>query len=180
MQHFCSALDLKTEVLGKISLDRVLHEERRGFPPSLLNEYSYRAQRIIFYLSNRSLREALTQIFLPLFPLRTEGLKFKRWYSSHVFYSRQYIPPPPPYFPLSRSLLITCLSFSFCSSLLITCLSCWLPRPSQSCMYVSYLFQGVTCLGRCKGEQECATRCFAQYGSNKLDSWLTCTLEVLL
>ncbi|CAN0344535.1 unnamed protein product, partial [Ectocarpus fasciculatus] len=40
------------------------------------------------------------------------------------------------------------------------------------------LLQGVTCLGRCKGEQECATRCFAQYGSNKLDSWLTCTLEV--
>ena len=38
--------------------------------------------------------------------------------------------------------------------------------------------QGVTCLGRCKGEQECATRCFAQYGSGKLDSWLTCTLEV--
>ncbi|CAN0158599.1 unnamed protein product, partial [Laminaria digitata] len=37
--------------------------------------------------------------------------------------------------------------------------------------------QGVTCLGRCKGEQECATRCFAQYGSGKLDSWLTCTLE---
>jgi VDE lipocalin domain len=26
-------------------------------------------------------------------------------------------------------------------------------------------------------KQECATRCFAQYGGPKLDAWLTCTLE---
>jgi len=50
---------------------------------------------------------------------------------------------------------------------------------SQTSLFLFlYVIQGVTCLGRCKGEQECATRCFAQYGSSKLDSWLTCTLEV--
>ena len=26
-------------------------------------------------------------------------------------------------------------------------------------------------------KQECATRCFAQFGGPKLDAWLTCTLE---
>ena len=37
--------------------------------------------------------------------------------------------------------------------------------------------KGVSCLGRCKGEQSCATRCFAEYGSEDLNSWLSCTIE---
>ena len=37
--------------------------------------------------------------------------------------------------------------------------------------------KGVTCLGRCKGEQACATRCFAEYGSKDLNEWLSCTIE---
>jgi len=37
--------------------------------------------------------------------------------------------------------------------------------------------KGVTCLGRCKGEQACATRCFAEYGSESLNEWLSCTIE---
>jgi len=37
--------------------------------------------------------------------------------------------------------------------------------------------KGVSCLGRCKGEQSCATRCFAEFGSEDLDSWLSCTIE---
>jgi hypothetical protein len=37
--------------------------------------------------------------------------------------------------------------------------------------------KGVTCLGRCKGEQSCATRCFAEYGSEDLNNWLSCTIE---
>ena len=37
--------------------------------------------------------------------------------------------------------------------------------------------KGVSCLGRCKGEQSCATRCFAEFGSADLDNWLSCTIE---
>ena len=37
--------------------------------------------------------------------------------------------------------------------------------------------KGVTCLGRCKGEQSCATRCFAEFGSEALNDWLSCTIE---
>eukprot|EP00569_Conticribra_weissflogii_P004645 CAMPEP_0171336746 /NCGR_PEP_ID=MMETSP0878-20121228/6229_1 /TAXON_ID=67004 /ORGANISM="Thalassiosira weissflogii, Strain CCMP1336" /LENGTH=412 /DNA_ID=CAMNT_0011838269 /DNA_START=51 /DNA_END=1289 /DNA_ORIENTATION=- len=37
--------------------------------------------------------------------------------------------------------------------------------------------KGVACLGRCKGEQSCATRCFAEFGSEDLDNWLSCTIE---
>lgn len=37
--------------------------------------------------------------------------------------------------------------------------------------------KGVTCLGRCKGEQTCATRCFAEFGSEDLNNWLSCTIE---
>mmetsp|Transcript_34741 Transcript_34741/g.84226 ORF Transcript_34741/g.84226 Transcript_34741/m.84226 type:complete len:390 (-) Transcript_34741:1950-3119(-) len=37
--------------------------------------------------------------------------------------------------------------------------------------------KGVTCLGRCKGEQACATRCFAEFGSEDLNNWLSCTIE---
>ena len=32
-------------------------------------------------------------------------------------------------------------------------------------------------LGRCKGEQSCATRCFAEFGSEDLNNWLSCTIE---
>jgi hypothetical protein len=37
--------------------------------------------------------------------------------------------------------------------------------------------KGVSCLGRCKGEQSCATRCFAAFGSESLNNWLSCTIE---
>ena len=37
--------------------------------------------------------------------------------------------------------------------------------------------KGVSCLGRCKGEQSCATRCFAEFGSEDLNQWLSCTIE---
>ena len=37
--------------------------------------------------------------------------------------------------------------------------------------------KGVTCLGQCKGEQTCAMRCFAEYGSDTLNNWLSCTIE---
>jgi len=37
--------------------------------------------------------------------------------------------------------------------------------------------KGVSCLGRCKGEQSCATRCFAEYGSEDLNNWLSCTIQ---
>lgn len=37
--------------------------------------------------------------------------------------------------------------------------------------------KGVSCLGRCKGEQACATRCFAEFSSDSLNNWLSCTLE---
>ncbi|GKY98227.1 hypothetical protein MPSEU_000780400 [Mayamaea pseudoterrestris] len=37
--------------------------------------------------------------------------------------------------------------------------------------------KGVVCLGKCKGEQSCATRCFAEYGSEPLNDWLSCTIE---
>lgn len=37
--------------------------------------------------------------------------------------------------------------------------------------------KGVSCLGRCKGEQTCATRCFAEFGSETLNNWLSCTIE---
>lgn len=37
--------------------------------------------------------------------------------------------------------------------------------------------KGVSCLGRCKGEQACATRCFAEFSSDSLNDWLSCTIE---
>jgi len=37
--------------------------------------------------------------------------------------------------------------------------------------------QGITCLGQCKGEQSCATSCFAEFGSNDLDEFLGCAVE---
>ncbi|KAG5179765.1 Violaxanthin de-epoxidase-domain-containing protein [Tribonema minus] len=73
-------------------------------------------------------------------------------------------------------------------------------KQTRDCFTDGSCLKGVTCLGRCKGEQcatrcfaryggpkldaqhhdqelECATRCFAQYGGPKLDAWLSCTLE---
>lgn len=37
--------------------------------------------------------------------------------------------------------------------------------------------KGVVCLGQCKGEQACASRCFAEFGSESLNAWLSCTIE---
>ena len=37
--------------------------------------------------------------------------------------------------------------------------------------------KGVSCLGRCKGEQSCAMRCFAEYGSDDLNNWLSVPFE---
>jgi hypothetical protein len=48
---------------------------------------------------------------------------------------------------------------------------------TKACFTDGTCLKGVTCLGRCQGEQNCATRCFAQYGGEKLDNWLSCTLE---
>jgi hypothetical protein len=36
--------------------------------------------------------------------------------------------------------------------------------------------KGVSCLGQCKGEQSCATRCFAN-SVPSLNNWLSCTIE---
>ena len=48
---------------------------------------------------------------------------------------------------------------------------------SRACFTNPSCLKGVTCLGRCRGEQLCATRCFARFGSEKLNTWLSCTLE---
>lgn len=37
--------------------------------------------------------------------------------------------------------------------------------------------KGISCLGRCKGEQACAVRCFAEFNSEALNDWLSCTIE---
>lgn len=37
--------------------------------------------------------------------------------------------------------------------------------------------KGVTCLGQCKGEQACSQRCFSEFGSEDLNSWLSCAIE---
>lgn len=37
--------------------------------------------------------------------------------------------------------------------------------------------KGVSCLGRCKGEQACSTRCFLEFGSEDLNNWLSCAIE---
>ncbi|KAJ1451590.1 hypothetical protein M885DRAFT_529294 [Pelagophyceae sp. CCMP2097] len=48
---------------------------------------------------------------------------------------------------------------------------------SKACFTNPSCLKGITCLGQCRGEQLCATRCFARFGSEKLNSWLACTLE---
>lgn len=48
---------------------------------------------------------------------------------------------------------------------------------STACFTNPSCLKGITCLGNCRGEQLCATQCFARFGSEKLNSWLSCTLE---
>eukprot|EP00931_Biecheleriopsis_adriatica_P061317 TRINITY_DN36871_c0_g1_i1.p1 TRINITY_DN36871_c0_g1~~TRINITY_DN36871_c0_g1_i1.p1 ORF type:complete len:434 (-),score=86.65 TRINITY_DN36871_c0_g1_i1:30-1256(-) len=37
--------------------------------------------------------------------------------------------------------------------------------------------KGALCLARCRGDADCATQCFAEYGCPRLDAWLNCTVE---
>lgn len=37
--------------------------------------------------------------------------------------------------------------------------------------------KGISCLGRCKGEQTCSVRCFAEFGSSSLNEFLSCAIE---
>ena len=48
---------------------------------------------------------------------------------------------------------------------------------SKACFTNPSCLKGITCLGNCRGEQLCATQCFARFGSEKLNAWLSCTLE---
>lgn len=48
---------------------------------------------------------------------------------------------------------------------------------SRECFTNPSCLKGITCLGNCRGEQLCATRCFARFGSERLNAWLSCTLE---
>jgi hypothetical protein len=48
---------------------------------------------------------------------------------------------------------------------------------SKTCFTNPSCLKGITCLGNCRGEQMCATQCFARFGSEKLNNWLSCTLE---
>jgi hypothetical protein len=48
---------------------------------------------------------------------------------------------------------------------------------TTSCFTNPACLKGITCLGNCRGEQLCATQCFARFGSERLNSWLACTLE---
>jgi hypothetical protein len=48
---------------------------------------------------------------------------------------------------------------------------------TKACFSNPACLKGITCLGNCRGEQLCATQCFARFGSEKLNSWLGCTLE---
>jgi len=50
-------------------------------------------------------------------------------------------------------------------------------QQTTSCFTNPACLKGVTCLGNCRGEQLCATQCFARFGSAKLNDWLGCTLE---
>eukprot|EP00438_Fugacium_kawagutii_P014961 Skav234163 [mRNA] locus=scaffold572:98094:120197:+ [translate_table: standard] len=48
-----------------------------------------------------------------------------------------------------------------------------------SCAAVPSPFRkGAMCLARCRGDSDCATQCFAEYGCPRpLDAWLNCTVE---
>tara|TARA_B110001452_G_scaffold11896_1_gene9772 strand:- start:4229 stop:5362 length:1134 start_codon:yes stop_codon:yes gene_type:complete len=48
---------------------------------------------------------------------------------------------------------------------------------TKACFSNPACLKGITCLGNCRGEQLCATQCFARFGSEKLNAWLGCTLE---
>jgi hypothetical protein len=48
---------------------------------------------------------------------------------------------------------------------------------SRACFTNPSCLKGITCLGNCRGEQLCATQCFARFGSERLNDWLSCTLE---
>jgi hypothetical protein len=48
---------------------------------------------------------------------------------------------------------------------------------TTSCFTNPACLKGITCLGNCRGEQLCATQCFARFGSERLNAWLGCTLE---
>jgi len=48
---------------------------------------------------------------------------------------------------------------------------------SRACFSNPSCLKGITCLGNCRGEQLCATQCFARFGSERLNNWLSCTLE---
>lgn len=48
---------------------------------------------------------------------------------------------------------------------------------TKACFGNPSCLKGVTCLGQCRGEQQCATQCFARFGSERLNDWLSCTLE---
>jgi len=37
--------------------------------------------------------------------------------------------------------------------------------------------KGALCLSRCRGDPDCATGCFAEFGCKRLDAWLNCTVE---
>jgi len=37
--------------------------------------------------------------------------------------------------------------------------------------------KGALCLARCRGDADCATQCFAEFGNARLDAWLNCTVE---
>ena len=48
---------------------------------------------------------------------------------------------------------------------------------TTACFTNPACLKGITCLGNCRGEQLCATQCFARFGSERLNAWLGCTLE---
>lgn len=50
-------------------------------------------------------------------------------------------------------------------------------QQTKDCFTNSRCLKGALCLSRCRGGQDCATQCFAEYGGKKLDNWLNCTVE---
>jgi hypothetical protein len=42
---------------------------------------------------------------------------------------------------------------------------------TTACFSNPACLKGITCLGNCRGEQLCATQCFARFGSEKLNDW---------
>ncbi|CAE8606790.1 unnamed protein product [Polarella glacialis] len=50
-------------------------------------------------------------------------------------------------------------------------------QQTKDCFTNSRCLKGTLCLSRCRGGQDCATQCFAEFGGKKLDAWLKCTVE---